>query len=275
LAILWGTPLGLGLQSCTGAEDQTDEAVTGQDEPEAQAPHWGYGPEDGPAVWASLTAEWAVCGDGQRQSPIDLPTGLEPEEGSKRRRYVPAALRIARNEHVADILDNGHTIQVNSDAGGVLELDGMEFYLIQGHFHSPSEHTVEGEHAPLEMHLVHEGPGGRLAVVGLLIEEGDRTAAFDAIIQNLPSAPGEMRHVEGVTVNALDLLPDSELYYRYEGSLTTPPCLEIVTWLVMAESVTLSGEQMRSFTSLIPGTNRPVQPLNGREVLLRAAAGQR
>ncbi len=256
------------VNACTGAEDQTAGAAD-EGGVEEQAPHWGYEAHDGPVMWASLNPAWTLCSDGHRQSPIDLPTGLEPEEGSKRRRYLPASLRIARNEHVADILDNGHTIQVNTDAGGVLELDGLEFDLIQGHFHSPSEHTVDGRHAPLEMHLVHQGPDGRLAVVGILIEEGDLTPAFDAIIQNLPSAPGESRHVEGVTVNALDLLPASEDYYRYEGSLTTPPCLEVVTWLVMAAAVTLSEGQMRAFTALIPGTNRPVQPLNGRVIRLR------
>ena len=116
----------------------------------------------------------------------------------------------------------------------------------------------------MEMHLVHKSNSGALAVVAVLIEHGRHNNAFDPIWSNLPARKSVESHFEGVQVDVDALLPKNSTSYRYEGSLTTPPCSEEVKWIVMATPIQLSGEQIEMFTRLINGNNRPVQPLNNR-----------
>jgi len=184
--------------------------------------------------------------------------------------FRPATLRIIRQTHVVDVIDNGHTIQVNYDAGSTVVVDGTSYELKQYHFHAPSEHTVDGQHFPMEMHLVHQSPGGKLAVLGVFIDEGDHNAAFEPVLSNLPDEVGEEIHHENVTVNIDDLIPPSPTTYRYPGSLTTPPCSEGVSWFVDIEPIELSAEQIAQFKANFYGNNRPVQPLNDRTVFVQA-----
>jgi carbonic anhydrase len=137
---------------------------------------------------------------------------------------------------------------------------------VQYHFHSPSEHTVKGQHHPMEMHLVHKSADNKLAVIGVFIDEGAHNAAFDPIWSNLPDTKGEEVHVENVMVDVNQLLPASMESYRYDGSLTTPPCSEGVKWIVMTTPIQMSAEQINAFRAIISGNNRPVQPLNSRVV---------
>ena len=141
------------------------------------------------------------------------------------------------------------------------------FTLVQYHFHAPSEHTVGGKHYPMEMHLVFGSNGGALAVIGVLIEEGAHNAAFDPVWSHLPKAKGVESHLEHVKVGIDDLLPKVHTSYRYDGSLTTPPCSEGVKWFVMTTPVALSPEQIAAFTALVKENNRPAQPLNGRAIV--------
>ena len=234
---------------------------------EGHAPHWGYGEGDGPARWAQLNPEWATCNSGRRQSPIDLHQAKATEKEPLRFSYRPASFQIARHEHVLDFLDNGHTVQVNWDEGSNARVGDHEYPLVQFHFHAPSEHTVDGKHFPMELHLVHQDADGNLAVVGVLIEEGAKNAAYDVIWSNLPEAPGETRHLEDVILEVDELVPDAGGTWRYEGSLTTPPCSEGVRWFVTERPVSLSKEQIAAFTSHYSSNNRPVQPTNNRIVL--------
>jgi len=229
--------------------------------------HWGYQKDDGPARWAELSPSYELCESGKRQSPIDL-RDATPADTSVRavRGYEPATLAVAHHEHAVDVLDNGHTIQVTYDEGSTLSEGGTEFELVQYHFHAPSEHHVDGRSYPMEMHLVHKSDDGHLAVVGVLIETGQHNKAFDPIWGILPSSPGESHHAEGVAVNVDDLLPKGGSYYRYQGSLTTPPCSEGVRWFVLQERIALSKDQIGAFTSILHDNNRPVQPLEGRMV---------
>jgi carbonic anhydrase len=180
--------------------------------------------------------------------------------------YVPAQLRIVHHEHVADVVNNGHTIQVNYPAGSTLVLGERSFALAQYHFHSPSEHTLEGRPFPMEMHLVHKSGDGKLAVLGVFIQEGAANPAFAPVWDNLPQEKGVEVHLEHVTVDVDELLPAERKGFRYQGSLTTPPCTEGVEWLVLATPITLSAEQIAAFRALVHGNNRPIQPLNGREM---------
>ncbi|MBW2244070.1 MAG: carbonic anhydrase family protein [Deltaproteobacteria bacterium] len=233
-----------------------------------QGPHWGYGRDDGPPHWASLDPDWATCATGRAQSPVDLARAEEVDIDAPARNYGPTSLEIAHHEHVVDVLDNGHTIQVDYDAGSTLTVSGRVYELQQYHFHAPSEHTVDGRAYPMEMHLVHRSTQGELVVMGVFIEEGAHNPAFEPVWSNFPTAAGEQRHLEHVEIDIDDLLPTQSRHFRYEGSLTTPPCSEGVRWFVLAEPVRLSDEQIRTFTDIFSHNNRPTQPTNGRTILL-------
>ena len=223
-------------------------------------PHWGYEGEHGPEHWGSLDPGFAVCSNGREQSPIDL-TGAE--------RGALSEIVFEYGPSPISILNNGHTIQVDYQAGSGLVLDGARYGLVQFHFHHRSEHTVDGADFPLEMHLVHADADGALAVVGVLVEEGGANEALAPVFRQMPGEAGPAAMVEG-TVDAAALLPGRRTTWRYAGSLTTPPCSEGVSWLVMTEPVTASRGQIEAFKALFPVNNRPVQPLNGRRLVTDA-----
>jgi len=266
----------LSIAACGTDAPDTDEAgaETGHSENASEGVgatvHWSYEESNGPEKWGTLAAEFALCDAGLEQSPIDLngavlvdePSVIVPD-------YQPAKLQIAHHEHVLDILDNGHTIQVTYDEGSTLQADGQSYELVQYHFHAPSEHTIASRRYPMEIHLVHSNAEGQLAVVGALISEGTHNPAYDPVWSQLPGQPGESRHLEGVDVDINQLLPGPGTpYFRYDGSLTTPPCSEGVSWFVFETPVELSLEQIAAFTSIIDDNNRPVQPLYDRELKL-------
>lgn len=259
----------LGLASCAQQEAAAPPATP---EPVKNAvaapttPHWDYGTEHGPATWGSCCPEFAMCGTGRQQSPIDIPKGTGGALPELAIAYRPASLRVVHHEHVADGINNGHTVQVNCPGQDTLSVGGNAYALMQYHFHAPSEHTFGGRHYPMEMHMVHKAADGGLAVIGVFIEEGAHNAAFDPVWQNLPAEKGVETHYDHVTVSTDDLLPKVRSTYRYDGSLTTPPCSEGVKWFVMANPIRLSAEQLGAFTKIVNGNNRPVQPLNGRAI---------
>lgn len=232
--------------------------------PPHDAPHWSYEGKDGPRFWGKLDPDFSLCKDGHKQSPIDIGKTTQASLQKLGTDFSPAKLQIAHHEHIADEINNGHTIQVNYSEGDTLTIGEDSFELIQFHFHSPSEHTVKGKHYPMEMHFVHKSASGALAVVGVFIEKGAHNVAFDPIWSNLPTEKGVESHFEHVQVNVDDLLPHNTESYRYDGSLTTPPCSEGVRWIVMKSPIQLSGEQIGKFTALVKGNNRPVQPLHHR-----------
>lgn len=229
-------------------------------------PHWDYGEEAGPAAWGRLSTEFSACGEGRSQSPIDIVAAAPSVVPEMSASYRPAVLRIAHHQHEADVENTGHTIQVDYPEADSLTVAGESFPLLQYHFHSPSEHTLGGRRFPMEMHLVHKSAEGRLAVIGVFIEEGEPNAAFAPVWNHLPAQKGSEVHLEHVLVDVDALLPANRATYRYDGSLTTPPCSEGVRWFVMQTPVRLSAEQIQRFRAIIQGNNRPVQPLNGRIV---------
>ncbi len=237
--------------------------------PAAGDPVWHYEGAEGPERWATLSPKFAACGEGRAQSPIDIANTVAATEAlALKTNLMPGALRIAHHEHMADGINNGHTIQINYQGGDTLTVGSDSYELAQYHFHNESEHTVKGKHFPMEMHLVHKSAGGKLAVIGVFIEEGAHNAAFDPIWNNLPKQKGVETHYPSVDVDKL--LPTSRASYRYDGSLTTPPCTEGVRWIVMTSPIQLSAEQIKAFTAIIHDNNRPTQPLNGRPVLAEA-----
>lgn len=221
----------------------------------ASAPHWTYEGEEGPEHWGDLDASYAVCGTGTSQSPIDVSNPAEQDLANIAFHYQPSEV---------NILNNGHTVQVNYDAGSYIELDGVRYDVAQFHYHAPSEHAVDGKLFAAELHIVHKNADGGLAVVGILLDEGAENAAYKPFIENLPKEKSDAKDA-GVTINATDLLPVEQTTFRYSGSLTTPPCSEGVNWLLMTTPVEISADQIEALASLFEeGNNRPVQPLNDR-----------
>ena len=260
--------------ACNKSDEQAQTEPPAQEQAAAtqEGPHWGYEGEAGPAHWGTLNVEWSPCGTGQNQSPIDIHETAKADLPGLSTDFQPASLKIIHNEHIADGINNGHTIQINYTGGDIATVGDEQFQLLQYHFHSPSEHTVNGEHYPMEMHMVHKSDAGHLAVVGVFIAEGAHNAAFDPIWSNLPATKGAETHLENVMVDVDQLLPANTTSYRYDGSLTTPPCSEGVKWIVMTTPIELSAEQIAAFRGIIHGNNRPTQPLNGRQVATDAVA---
>lgn len=234
---------------------ETEIAETAAEEPV----HWTYSGERGPENWGALSPEFAVCETGTMQSPINLADATRTELPDPQFNYEPTPL---------EIVNKGHTLQVEYEPGSAITVGGTRYELLQFHFHTPSEHRLQGEEFPAELHLVHRGPGGELAVVGVLIERGNENAALEPVLNNLPETPGEEQQVASVRINAEDLLPADGQHYRYAGSLTTPPCTEGVKWFVLDEPIELSAEQIEALRSVISTSNRPVQPLGSRELRL-------
>jgi len=267
----------LGMSACSQPEVQRGAAaapVPGPTTGTTADPVWHYEGDEGPEHWGSISPKFASCQNGRAQSPIDIvaPSGRDASDAIALT-FAPATLRIVHQEHVADAINNGHTIQVNYSEGDTLTVGGRAYRLVQYHFHAASEHTVNGRQFPMEMHLVHTDAEGQLAVIGVLIVEGAHNAAFDPIWTNLPATKGVEHHLEHVTVDVDALLPAVRTTYRYDGSLTTPPCSEGVKWFVMTTPIALSPAQIGAFTALFHGNNRPVQPLNGRPVLTEQVGG--
>ncbi len=240
--------------------------------PPSNTPHWTYEGEKGPRFWGKLDPIFSVCDKGRNQSPIDIAKTSPATLPKLRSDFSPAKLQIVHHEHIADEINNGHTIQINYTEGDTLTIGDTNYELLQFHFHAPSEHTIHGKHYPMEVHFVHKSQSGALAVVGVFIEQGAHNKAFDPIWANLPKQKGVESHFEHVNVDVDSLLPHSHNSYRYDGSLTTPPCSEVVKWIVMKSPIQLSKEQIQTFTSIIKGNNRPVQPLHHRVAVTDAVA---
>jgi carbonic anhydrase len=220
----------------------------------AAAAHWGYAGAEGPRHWAELDPSFSDCARGRAQSPIDL-TGARPKDlPNIRFDYRPSRF---------EVVNNGHTIQVNGGTGNSIRVDGVTYRLLQFHFHSPSEHTINGKRFPLELHLVHQDNHGHLAVVGVLFQQSGSNPALAPVWKRLPARSGEQQPL-GVAFNAFSLLPADQRSYRYIGSLTTPTCAEGVRWMVMESPVRISPGQLAAFRRLFPFNSRPLQPLNGR-----------
>ncbi len=226
---------------------------------------WGYGTDNGPEVWGQLSPDYFLCSEGKSQSPINIENASRvklPEIGFN---YRPSSLKI---------LNNGLTIEVQYDEGSWIEIEDTKYMLQQFHFHSPSEHTLAESLFDLEMHLVHKSKEGTIAVIGAMIRKGQNNEAFNPVWLNLPTNAGETRNVPDELINVDDMLPISRFSYRYDGSLTTPPCSEGVKWIVLTTPIEISETQIKVFRSIIHNNNRPVQPINGRKLLVDADADQ-
>ena len=219
-----------------------------------QAHHWSYAGEEGPAHWDG------TCKTGRAQSPIDIRTSTAEVEALPPLTfdYRPGPLRI---------IDNGHTVEVNVDPGSSLTVGNDHYQLVQFHFHKPSEEAIDGRHYAMVAHFVHRDRMGNLAVVAVLLKAGTDNPLIDKLWKNVPKEKEHEETLHAVTVSPGQLLPVNRAYFTFTGSLTTPPCSERVRWFVLKVPTAIGINQVIGFGKLYRANARPVQPVNGRQVL--------
>ncbi len=243
------------LSDCKKSSDKEEPAEKekedhGKKDDKSHAVHWGYEGDNGPEHWGD---NFPVCGKGKKQSPLNI---VGPFEKSKE------TLTVDYKEGPLKIVNNGHTIQVNVEPGSTLTIGKESFDLLQFHFHRPSEEQVDGKNAAMVAHFVHKSKEGKLAVIGVMLNEGKDSAAIKTLWANLPPKVMEEYLPAKVTFNPGSMLPKELAFYNYEGSLTTPPCTEGVQFYILKSPMELSKQQVAKFPFKLNA--RPVQSLNGR-----------
>ncbi|KAJ7976895.1 Alpha carbonic anhydrase [Quillaja saponaria] len=225
--------------------------------------------EKGPQQWGKLKKEWAACNNGGMQSPIDL--------SSNSVKLIPklAELNKTYTSSNSTILNRGHDIALKwAGYAGSIHINGTEFFLQQCHWHSPSEHSVNGRRYDLELHMLHGSQDGnnKIAVVGLLYEIGQPDPFLSKLEKYIMSMVDEEHEIKIGVIDPSEIKLDGKNYYRYMGSLTVPPCTEGVIWTINEKIMTVSSEQVKLLREAVHDyaekNARPVQPLNRREIHL-------
>lgn len=219
---------------------------------------WDYGEAHGPSHWGQLNPDYAACSNGHHQSPVDIHNPQKADLPSIQFNYKPSSLHI---------IDNGHTIMVTYSAGSFISVGGHQYALQQFHFHRPSEEKVNGKGYDMVVHLVHADPDGKLAVVAVLLEQGQDNPLVRELWSDLPKEKEKEELRDRVQIDVNAVLPADRGYYTYSGSLTTPPCTESVTWFVLKHPMTVSAAEIEQFSKLYRNNARPTQPLYDRVVL--------
>lgn len=269
--------LGLLLGACSEQATETTETATSEkeeatatDTPENEATEsdvtpnteWSYDEETGPNHWGEMDPTFSACTEGNEQSPINIDSSqvkMGEELENIEIQYEPSQL---------SIINNGHSIQATPAApSNSIVIEGKEYKLAQFHFHTPSEHQINGQQMDMELHLVHQDANGELAVLGVMIQEGKENEKLAPIWDVLQMNESENDINIDETVDIQALLPSDQTTYSYNGSLTTPPCTEEVKWIVFEEPIEMSKEQIQAYQKVFPENQRPVQPLNEREII--------
>jgi carbonic anhydrase len=221
---------------------------------------WTYDQAD---RWSALDPDYAACNNGRAQSPVDIRGAVPADLPALTFDYHPGPLQY--------LINNGYTIRVNyhdaPGAGNFLVIDGTRYHLTQFHFHRPSEEAVNGRFYPMVLHLMHESADSKVVGIAVFLRAGRANSTVQQLWNAMPPAKGAEQSVPGVTIDPAALLPrNTAAYYRYEGSLTAPPCTEGVTWYVLRTPIEISRAQIAAFARLYPHDVRPLQPLNGRTI---------
>jgi carbonic anhydrase len=244
---------------------------------------WGYIGNVGPTKWGQLDPSFVLCDIGRSQSPINIVKQTTKTQHSLTLHYESAPLIMMDNGPTAlmmgntqTIINDGHGVQVNfpqSQSNEFMTWEDKTYRLVEFHFHSPSENQWHGQSYPMEIHFVHQGKRGHVAVIGVFVKGGKENPTLETIIRHLPQQEGKAFPIKGEQINPLDLMPSVKDHYDFAGSLTTPPCTEGVRWIVMADAITASPAQIVQLRKAAGGANaRPVQPLNGRTISYTAEA---
>lgn len=218
---------------------------------------WSYNGVQGPERWAQLRPEYATCGSGKRQSPIDIRDGIKVTLDPIQFDYRATPFKV---------LDTGRTVQARLEGGNSITIHGRRYDLQRIEFHRPSEERINGRQFEMSAHLVHRDAEGRTAVVAVLMDQGDQGEGHPMVQLVWNSLPLE-KHIDqasSVPIDMARMLPEQKHYLTYMGSLTAPPCTEGVLWMVLKQPITLSREQISVFSRLYPMNARPVQNTSGR-----------
>ncbi|HEX3471928.1 MAG TPA: carbonic anhydrase family protein [Silvibacterium sp.] len=219
---------------------------------------WGYDGSEGPKNWGDLNPKFAPCKTGHRQSPIDI--------RNARKADLPA-IEFMYKTSPLDIIDNGHTIMLNYAPGSFIRVGSTQYQLKQFHFHRPSEEKINGRTYDMVVHLVHANQEGNLAVVAVLLQQGTDNQLVRELWNALPAEKDKEEMHQNIRIDVNGILPADKGYYTFQGSLTTPPCSEGVTWFVLKQPVTVSEAEIAQFSRLYRDDARPTQPAYGREIL--------
>ena len=245
------------LETPAAAPVETVESASTQPSKSMSLNHgWGYIGANAAHKWGDLSAQFEMCKKGVEQSPINIDKIVEAPLPPLSASYSSVPLAVE---------NNGHTVQVNYTPGSGFRADDKNFNLMYFKFHTPSEHYVDGAPYPMEVQFFHKAADGSIGVVAVMLKVGAHNPVIEGIWQNVPQA-GNVKQVSGVEVNAGDLMPADKSYYKYEGSLTTPPCSEGVKWHVMKEPIELSAAQLKAFQAVFAVNARPIQDLGERTV---------
>lgn len=262
LHVLSITLFALVFFACNTAQKQNAESddshADSQKSKDCSEVHWSHHQgAEGPENWANLCDGFTPCG-GKAQSPIDIVENeLMPNENLK-------DIHFEYFYSAVDIINNGHTVQFNTTGENSITIDSKKYDLLQFHYHALSEHTLNGKHAPIEVHFVHKHSDTDFAVIGMMFTEGKTNPLFESYLAHFPKEKGEYTTTDSLNLGSL--LPEDLSYYYYSGSLTTPPCSEVVSWYVLKSPIEASNEQIEEFSEILHNNYRPVMPLNNRQV---------
>lgn len=228
----------------------------------AQPVEWSYSGETGPEHWADLSPDYALCGSGKNQSPINIDeeTAFAVRERGVKFNYgliTPATIK-----------NTGKLIRVDVDPGTNIKADGVTFELKHLDIHMPSEHTVNKKRFPMEIQFVHQSKDKQLAVVSMLVVPGRPDRTLSKLLEQLPMKAGESRPLASNALRNMEQKKKLAGYYQYSGSMTSPPCSEGVHWFIMKNLMTFSQGQYQQFKAALNQKNsRPVQPLHARIIM--------
>ncbi|PIT54170.1 hypothetical protein BHC44_04875 [Snodgrassella alvi] len=222
----------------------------------AEHTHWGYQGDNAPENWGKM-ADAQTCTTGKTQSPIDI-------FASKTNQKLPKLKFNYRHADIKQIVDNGHSLQFNFGSNSTLTHNNKTYTLVQFHAHEPAEHTINGIRYPLELHFVHQSADHSNLVVAVFVEEGKENSYFEKLSVFKKLAKNGSENTD-IIFNPAHLYPQQHKYYRYTGSLTTPPCSEPVIWILFRQPISLSKAEIEEISHYLPkNNNRPIQPLNNR-----------
>jgi carbonic anhydrase len=179
--------------------------------------------------------------------------------------YMPLSVHYRSNP--LHIINDGRQVRVKAEPGSYISVAGHSYELTSFHFRVPGEHHFDGAPADMELQLLHRDVRGRLAVLAVPVRAGRRmNTTLSRIWDHIPAAGGSY-YDRQAGINPVFLLPATREYYSYNGSLTEPPCTEDVAWFVMRKPIEADISYLNRLRLAVGNNARPIQPLNGREVL--------
>jgi carbonic anhydrase len=236
------------------AERRLEEAARQKSEakPSAGLPPWAFEGPLGPENWGE---RYAMCARGRNQAPINIAGPLL--------RVKYDLVQDYRNGPLA-MVNDGKTVVVNVAPGSRMRIDSLPYELVSMTFQRPSGEQIDGKPAPMGIHLLHRDLNGKMVTVVVLLKEGNENPGIKLLWSHMPSKEGPEVKPEGVTFNPANFLPREMKFFRYDGSLSTPPCSENMRYYVLKEPVNIAREQILQFPYKVAA--RPVQPQNGRPI---------